>query len=71
MNFNEIFGKNSTYDDIKSDKKALYSLQTVYFLKYVLRIKVWYKVFFLNGTSIFVFAELTFYLNKNQLRKNC
>ena len=40
MNFNKIFENNVTYDDIKSDKKkkALHSLQSVYFFIYVLRV---------------------------------
>ena len=38
MNFNQIFGKNVTYDDIKSDSKTkLYTLFRQYiFLKYIL-----------------------------------
>ena len=39
--------------------KALHSLQTIYFLKYILRVKAW---IFLNESSI---------LNKNELRENC
>ena len=30
MNFNKIFEKNVTYDDIKSDKKRLYTLFSQY-----------------------------------------
>ena len=42
MNFNEFFGKNVTYDDIKHDEKSkAYTLQTVKFLRYILRVKVW------------------------------
>ena len=44
MNFNEIFRKYVTYVDIKSDLKTklyIYSLQAVYFLKYVLGDKAW------------------------------
>ena len=49
MNFHEIFRKDVTYDDIKLFKsKALPSLQALYFLKYILRVKVW--IFFLNET---------------------
>ena len=40
--------------------KALHSLQAVYFLKYILKVKVWI-FFFLNVTSILVF--------ENELRK--
>ena len=42
MNFNEISGKNVTYDDVESDKKnkAWHFLQTAYFLKHIFRIKV-------------------------------
>ena len=44
MNFNKIFGKNVTYDDIKSDQKtSLHSLQSVYFLIYFLGLR---RVFF-------------------------
>ena len=57
INFHETFMKNVTYDDIKSDY-ALRSLQTVYFLKYIYRVKEW---IFLNITSILVFAELTIF----------
>ena len=48
----------------KSGKKnkALHSLQTVYFLKYILRINIGFSglswIFILNETSILVFAEL-------------
>ena len=52
-------------------KKALHSLHTVYFLKYILRVKTW---IFLNETSILVLSELAIFysiLNKNKLRKNC
>ena len=45
MNFDDIFGKNVIYDDIKSDSKTkLGTFQTVYFLKCILRIKV--RIFF-------------------------
>ena len=37
MNFKEIWGQNASYEDIKN--KALYSLQTVNSLKYILRFK--------------------------------
>ena len=45
MNFNEIFRKNVTYDDIKSDKKLSFtlSLDSIFFINMFL---VW--VFFLN-----------------------
>ena len=48
-----------------------HSFQTVYFLKHILRVKAW---IFLNDTSILVFGELaifSFYLNENEVRKNC
>ena len=42
--------------------KALRSLQTVCFLKNIFRIKVWWIFFFfLNVTSILVFAELAIF----------
>ena len=54
MNFNEIFEENITNDDIKSDwKTALHSLQTLHFLKYILKVNAW---IFFNKTSILVFA---------------
>ena len=28
MNFNEVFGKSGTYDDIKSDKKRCFTLSS-------------------------------------------
>ena len=73
MNFNEIFRKNVTYNIKKRLKnKALNSLQTVYFFKYILGLRGGF--FVLNETSILVFAELPiiqFYLNKNKTEKNC
>ena len=72
MNFNEIFGKNVYYDDIKVTKnKALHSLHTVYFLKYILRLKV---SFFFERTFNISFcriSNLLSYLNENKLQKNC
>ena len=58
MNFNEISGKNVTYDDVESDKKnkAWHFLQTAYFLKHIFRIKV---QIFLNETSIFTFRQIS------------
>ena len=58
MNFSEIFGKNVTYDDIKSDQKTkLYFLQTgIFFLNIFLGL--WRGFHFLNETSMLVFAEL-------------
>ena len=59
MNLNEIY-------DIKMSKKKLYTLFrsecifTVYFLKYILRVKV-RIYFFLNEISILVFAELAIF----------
>ena len=44
MNVNKTFGKNVTYDDVKtklkSKNKTLHFLQT-YFLKYIFRVKLW------------------------------
>ena len=39
--------------------KALHSLQTVYFLKYILRVKAW--IFLKMKTSILVFAEMAIF----------
>ena len=59
MNFNKNFENNVIYDDIKSDqKKALHSLQSVYFFIYFLRVNAWIV---LNETSILDFAELLFF----------
>ena len=55
MNFNKIFENNVTYVIKIDQKKALHSLQSVYFFIYVLRVKAW---IFLNETSILDFAEL-------------
>ena len=56
MNFNEIFGKK--YNLWWILKVTLHSLQAIYFLKYVLSVKVW---IFLNETSTSVFAELAIF----------
>ena len=58
MNFNEIFRKNVTYDDIKSDKKLSFtlSLDSIFFINMFL---VW--VFFLKQTLILLFAELAIF----------
>ena len=60
MNFNKIFKKNVTYDDIKSDQKIkLYTLFRQYiFFTYILRVKAWT---FLNEISILDFAELAIF----------
>ena len=59
MNFNKNFENNVIYDDIKSDqKKALHSLQSVYFFIYFLRVNAWIV---LNETSILDFAELVIF----------
>ena len=50
MNFNKIFGKNITYNDIKSD-------QAVYVLKCILRVKAWIFFFFLSETLMELFAK--------------
>ena len=65
MNFNKIFGKNITSDDIKSDPpppppQAQHSLETVYFLKHILR----ESMGFLNETSITVFAKSAIFHSK-------
>ena len=65
MNFNKIFGKNITSDDIKSDTpppppQAQHSLETVYFLKHILR----ESMGFLNETSITVFAKSAIFHSK-------
>ena len=40
MNFNKIFQKNVTYDDIKSDQKQIFTLSSVtIFFIYVLTVK--------------------------------
>ena len=61
MNFNEISGKNVTYDDVESDKKnkAWHFLQTAYFLKRIFRIKV---QIFLNETSILALDKLAIFI---------
>ena len=61
MNFNEISGKNVTYDDVESDKKskAWHFLQTAYFLKHIFRIKV---QIFLNETSILALDKLAIFI---------
>ena len=41
MNVNKTFGKNVTYDDVKTKNKTLHFLQTLYFLKYIFRVKLW------------------------------
>ena len=71
MKFSEIFRKNVTHDDIKSDWKTKHCILFRYFLKYILRLKTW---IFLSETSILVFFQITnisFSLSKNKLRKNC
>ena len=51
--------------------KALHPLQIVYFSKYIFRVKTW--IFFeLNFNIIFCqMSSISFYLNKNKLRKDC
>ena len=59
VNFSEMFGKMYLKMILKMTKNdASHSLQTVYFLKYILRVKAW---IFLNETSILAFAELAIY----------
>ena len=60
MNFNEISGKNVTYDAIKSDKKQSLTLSSdsLIFENIFLRFRCG---FFLNETSILVFAELAIF----------
>ena len=58
MSFNEIFWENGTYDGIKSEKKTtkLYTpfREYIYFLKYIIRVKV--RICF-NETTILDFAK--------------
>ena len=61
MNFNEIFWRIVTYDDIKGDLKTnLYTLFRQYQFSnlLILTVIVW---IFLNETSILVFAKLTIF----------
>ena len=61
MNFNEIFEKNVTYDDIKSDQKTkLYTLFRQYIFCYIF-LGLRLGGFFWNETSIIVFAELAIF----------
>ena len=55
MNFNEIFRKNITYDDIKSDckKSCNFSSDSIIF-----EVKAW---IFHNETSILVFAKIAIF----------
>ena len=55
MNLMKFLGKNITWWILKV---ILHSLQAIYFLKYVLSVKVW---IFLNETSTSVFAELAIF----------
>ena len=56
MNFNKIFEKNVTYNDIKSDKKTKpYTIFRQNILYIYSRVKAW---IFFNKTSILDFAEL-------------
>ena len=55
MNFNEISGKNVTYDIKKGKKQSSASLQAACFLKHILGLR---RRIFLNETSILVFAVL-------------
>ena len=76
MNFNEIFEKNLTYD-IKSDYKTkLYTLFRQYnFENIFLGLRRRFFFFFewnLSISNSFCrINNLSFYLNKNKLRKNC
>ena len=48
MNFNEIFGKNVTYNDIKSDYETkIYTLNSMFF-KYILGIKARHGFFLMK-----------------------
>ena len=55
MNLMKFLGKNITWWILKV---TLHSLQAIYFLKYVLSVKV---LIFLNETSTSVFAELAIF----------
>ena len=59
MNFNKIFEKNVTYNDIKSDKKTKpYTIFRQNILYIYSRVKAW---IFFNKTSILDFAELAIF----------
>ena len=59
MNFNKIFEKNVTYNDIKSDKKTKpYTIFRQNILYIYSRVKAW---IFFNRTSILDFAELAIF----------
>ena len=67
MNFNKIFWKNGTYENMTKNPKTLHSLQRVYFLKYILSVKVW---IFLNEISILIFAESAIFHSMKSCQKN-
>ena len=59
MNFNKIFEKNVTYNDITSDKKTKpYTIFRQNILYIYSRVKAW---IFFNKTSILDFAELAIF----------
>ena len=59
MNFNKIFEKNVTYNDIKSDQKTKpYTIFRQNILYIYSRVKAW---IFFNKTSILDFAELAIF----------
>ena len=59
MNFNKIFEKNVTYNDIKSDQKTKpYTIFRQNILYIYSRVKAW---IFLNKTSVLDFAELAIF----------
>ena len=72
MSFNQIPGKSATYDDIKSDKKESLTL---------LRQHIFWDIFlglrrggFFEWNFNISFCRISnpsFYLNKNELKKNC
>ena len=55
MIFNEIPGKNVTYDTKSDTKQSLVLTSNSIFLKHIFKVKAW---IFFNETSILVFAEL-------------
>ena len=73
MNFNEIFGKNVTYDDINSDWKQSFTLFRQYISwKYILRVMAWISFFNRNfniRASIGILALKVYFLSRNRPRR--
>ena len=55
----------------KVTQKQSFTLSSdgIFFEIYIFRVNVW--IFFLNETSILVFAELAIFHSINKLKKNC